>query len=646
VVKKRGIQPGYIRALELALAYLFQHEPENETLINDKLAQGGMSSLLLSRDSKESNKLHKRWRKARFYTEVDRLLSGGEPARRDPSELSSSDSDEDPSNREGTSSARDTTAQKQRQDRDIVSAVPESAVLHEINTPGARVSIPPNSWRLLETYFSYACWFPVSEKHDLMKLSYSYPAEGFESFSEIVDDGIHAELWSVLAVASIYDANDSPSVPRQRPHATTPAQLYATARSLVPEELGRFDFNHVKALLNLAIFDIASFKMQAAWLLVAYASRIIQSLDQDLLEDNPRFKHTFYGCFILDSMLAVHFDRRPCLRLQDIKRLGIIDENGLDEWQPWDGRSGLLSNRQSRTPVLALSTFNAMVDILDLLVDDQSSTQDKLQCLKAWELSLPSKLAHICATTPPISLTPTTILLQLTYRCTALALTSSHIWVMRSLSLLEQVQDELGWTSLPPVLHCLLEFIMRRSTKFSSSHELQRRLGSLKSSMDTTWLSIREHPTQHAPARRVQQPIHVAATARSSAITPDHRPLTAGNTDSMPLPHSRAFPEAQVLSTPTPQVNVSGNDLLPTQFNPQSQVFPSDFESFFDELASLDTASNLDTQPQFMQNLGFAPDASIADLFSEYIPIQSSAFASQVASNAVNLDHYGFFDGD
>jgi hypothetical protein len=72
---------------------------------------------------------------------------------------------------------------------------------------------------------------------------------------------------------------------------------------------------------------------------------------------------------------------------------------------------------------------------------------------------------------------------------------------------------------------------------------------------------------------------------------------------------------------------------------------PSDLESFFDELASLDTTNNMGNQPQFMQNLGFAPDANMADLFSEYIPLQSTAFLSHDNSDAINLDHFGFYDG-
>jgi len=41
-----------------------------------------------------------------------------------------------------------------------------------------------------------------------------------------------------------------------------------------------------------------------------------------------------------------------------------------------------------------------------------------------------------------------------------------------------------------------------------------------------------------------------------------------------------------------------------------------DLDAFFDELASLDGAENRENQPQFMQNLGFAPDADLTDVFA------------------------------
>ncbi|KAJ4382076.1 hypothetical protein N0V86_002404 [Didymella sp. IMI 355093] len=80
------------------------------------------------------------------------------------------------------------------------------------------------------------------------------------------------------------------------------------------------------------------------------------------------------------------------------------------------------------------------------------------------------------------------------------------------------------------------------------------------------------------------------------------------------------------------------------QPDPRYPDIPGDLESFFDDLASLDSTNKLENQPQFMQNLGFAPDANMADLFSEFIPMQSSAFVGQESTDLGHLDHYNFYD--
>lgn len=74
-IKKRGIQPGYIRTLELALTWLFQNS-EAESLLHRKLVSEGQGSVLLSKDSKESNRLHRKWRSSKFCRNVDKLLAG------------------------------------------------------------------------------------------------------------------------------------------------------------------------------------------------------------------------------------------------------------------------------------------------------------------------------------------------------------------------------------------------------------------------------------------------------------------------------------------------------------------------------------------------------------------------------------------
>ncbi|KAG9192286.1 hypothetical protein G6011_11020 [Alternaria panax] len=260
--KKRGIQPGYIRTLELALAYLFQQSPENETALNEKLAQGGPSSLLLGRgDSKESNKLHRRWRKAKFYTDVDKLLSGGENSRHEQTVALSPHTSDEGSGAEGAFAAHASHthnhsgySQDDTESPSLVQlvAAPPGPVLGE----SASTTIPPDSWKLLEIYFAnIQSWLPICEKHDVLKTAYNDPTRGISGTSDRPDSGVFAELWSALAVASLYGTSTTYH-DLSNSSSARPAKLYESAKSLVPSALDRFDIGHIKALLNLVVFNM------------------------------------------------------------------------------------------------------------------------------------------------------------------------------------------------------------------------------------------------------------------------------------------------------------------------------------------------------------------------------------------------------
>jgi hypothetical protein len=82
----------------------------------------------------------------------------------------------------------------------------------------------------------------------------------------------------------------------------------------------------------------------------------------------------------------------------------------------------------------------------------------------------------------------------------------------------------------------------------------------------------------------------------------------------------------------------------PLQTDPRYPEVTSDLETFFDELASLDNAIRPDSQPQFMQNLGFGSEASMTDLFSEYMPVQPSTFLTRDDTAPPSFDQYSFYD--
>jgi hypothetical protein len=663
--KKRGIQPGYIRVLELALATLFQQNADNERYLNDRLGREGLSSLLLSRDSKESNKLHKQWRKTRFNRDVDTLLSGGEPSRRD-SDPPSPPGDGDNSDADESTLAPVPAALIVNEDfnqaipYDLMTPRPPMQQVPALEQQPGRdallMSLPLDSWKQIEAYFTYTqCWLPICEKHDILKLSYSYPSAGMRLSFDMPNSGPHAELWSILAVASTYELgnnSDPPVHPGQS--SMTPKQLYDTARSLIPHELGAFDLGHVKALLNLAIFSIAQSLTEAAWYLVGCASRVLENVDQISLIPSTRRMHVFGGCFVLDSMLALQLGRRPYFRKHDIEQLGRIDEDGLEEWQPWSGGTNAASMQQSRTPLLAFSSFRHLLDVLDILVTSEVASpaglpiQDTLQRLNDWKTALPPKLDYLQSEASPTPLTPPAVLLQLTYNCTALSLMPTQAWLQRILELLEPSLEKLGLASLPPVVYCLMGIVKRHSTHFLSDPALRARMQKLQNDIDRTWR--RTTSDIRSPSLQTRQSIPVLQMPTPDSI---HQPLSgthamsqaATGNDARIAQAQNSSSHPDVLSANTSQqIDSFLNASRPSQPDPRYPDIPGDLESFFDDLASLDSTNKLENQPQFMQNLGFAPDANMADLFSEFIPMQSSAFIGQETTDLGHLDHYNFYD--
>lgn len=666
--KKRGIQPGYIRALELALACLFQHNAENEQLLNDKLAQGGSSCLLLSRDSKESNRLHKKWRKGLFYRDIDKLLSGGETSRHEPRELLSPQSDDEESDMEEplvTPIVQNEESEQGKQDEIRLYRPLHQQPSTSLPQTSTLVSLPLDCWLLLETYFIYTqSWFPISEKHDLLKLSYSYPSQGIPASPDLPESGSHAELWSILATASIYKAsNMNHSNHQDQFPKTTPKQLYDTAKSWIPNEIGSFDLGHVKALLNLAIFNISQSLVEPAWLLVGCASRIIETMNGASSKASPRRKHTLVGCFILDSFLALRLCRRPYFRYSDIQQLGNIDEESLEEWQPWTSGLHSSSLQQTRTPVLSISSFNSLLDVVDILARCEellslgTSTDHVSQCFKIWRASLPAKLDYIRSDDSVTPLTPPAVLLQLTSYTVALSLAPSQPQFHQILQLLERVREHMGLASLPPVASYLLEIIIKHCARLAPNQVSHTRVEKLQHEIAQAWripsqtiqvAQVRTNETPTIPPRQpttaLQMPTPESVQHPLSLPQATRQPAVAGRTSALPIVNTSTRSDLHT----SPSLYQPDDNFLdlhsPALPDPHYPHTTNDLESFFDDLASLDNSNRLEHQPQFMQNLGFAPDANMADLFGEYIPLQSSAFVAQENIASMPFDQYNFFD--
>lgn len=674
--------------MELALTWLFQNT-ESETVLIRKLAQEGGSSVLFGRDTRESNQLHKIWRRSRFFKDVDKLLSGEQLV---PGEDPFPRSEEDDSELEGEQPVLQEQVLPPPEDVVSPSAhfmsprvasqvqqsgfVPHSAfAVHNAlqPQPAATTKLPDSTWRLLEVYHAYTqSWLPICEKHDLLRVSYSYPDTGLVlSIDRLLNHADHAELWSVLAVAAFQEYTTVQD--RKRDLLSEYLRLYNIARTLIPTESGSFAAGHVRALLNLAVINISTLRTEVAWLLVGSASRILSTTEKPLQAAPARRKHLLAGCFMFDSFLSLQLNRRPYFFLSDVLRAGKVEEDGLEEWQPWNGPLHRSPDAFVRTPALSLSTFNSLTEVVDILIkhnlegsiEPQVTRQQTLRQLESWKVSLSSKFNYVGDEPKATPFNPPAVLLQLTYLCCAYSVYDLPMYVHSMLDLMEHYLAQVGGVAVPPVVLCLLAHVQSNRTFNSLDLRIQGRIRKFEADLARTSLVSPSQTMAPTPSFVSAQAGPTGSTYQvptpDSIQVPLNGPFSQAENNSR---SDRTRTSASLLDDLLPDMNSAVSANHQQTLNQDSRIPPPvegfhdpsmrhrnsvasrDLETFFDELASLDGAEMVDNQPQFMQNLGFAPDANMADFLAlglgQYVPANSSTLLPS-NNDSTHLDPV-FFD--
>ncbi|KFY21574.1 hypothetical protein V493_07284 [Pseudogymnoascus sp. VKM F-4281 (FW-2241)] len=240
-------------------------------------------------------------------------------------------------------------------------------------TDAEQLQLPHNAWELLDVYFSYThCWLPIVEKHNSLRASYLYPTTMYSSMS---GSGDHAALWAMLSYAECHQAIIQRSMARgsipQQKDPWIASDTYKTARALIPDEDGVFELGHIQSLLILTLLNMGKNRWKQAWSLIGQAIRIALELGLEKHADDAksRNRHVFFGCFVLETLVAARLNRSPHLRAQDALNCGLLLEDGSDEWSPWVDCIGIRRNNESssRGPGAVLSTFNRLVQISAVL---------------------------------------------------------------------------------------------------------------------------------------------------------------------------------------------------------------------------------------------------------------------------------------
>ncbi|KAL6234304.1 hypothetical protein BDW75DRAFT_212647 [Aspergillus navahoensis] len=398
--KKRGLPEGYVRGLEklwaLAICNIDGFEDTMLSLLGTTPDSVCRRNRLVSlwMDDSASETLHESWKTCRLYNALEKMLSSssgpsspcnaGKRPREEHGPLLN-----DTGNEWGFRIDRGSTPLSQDAPRVMGPGVSPNVKRPRLSLSGDSwlspatngihtLQLPPHTSQLLDMYFATThSWFPIIAKHNILRASYLYANTPSISVARLAPgSGDHAALWALLSY-TIFLSRSSPEI-GSLGVLSKAKEYYAVARSLIPSETEHYELGHVQALLLMTLVNIGLDDWTAAWMLSGQAVRMVVTMDVAAFsntrrsEESRQGKAVFLGCFVIDSLLSFRLSRKPSMHSRDLVAVGLLEEDGLEEWNSWadvlppSGSSqGKISPR--RGPLQSLSCFNRLVELASVL---------------------------------------------------------------------------------------------------------------------------------------------------------------------------------------------------------------------------------------------------------------------------------------
>ncbi|KPM34998.1 hypothetical protein AK830_g11578 [Neonectria ditissima] len=676
--RKRGVQTGYLRTIELSLAWLFEQVPACEPVLHQLLTQndGAEGARILATKDKAGHRLYRRWSKSRVHKDIGRLLSDEKTPRTDTSgDDSETEEGISPPNPflldaklSPTFSAQATTPthgnlSASSYPMHFAGALPESARL-----------ILPSDWeRLIDIFFTYThCWFPIVQRDSIISTAMRYAPEGLQ-FDPNYYPAAHAQLWAVLAVSAFQETASS----RPSHNGTlSPTKIFSITRRLIPPDDGNFETPHICALLLQSLVLLGQRKNMAAWLLIGKASRLAlsnrstnthmfpvrQGDEASVVGPESRIIAAAFMLDTLSSLCLGHPEVTIGMRsnLPSDSLTGLVDPD--EVWAPIPGLGPTPDGRASQTPAQPLPTFRQLYAFSKLWA---ASMDARLHDSPAQRRITPEDLVKsldarfsFCnslifgGSTPTV---PSAFLLQAMFLTVTLDLVPGHRPSLFSnlLEVVESCLENFGASGTPPLMITLMEIVNRHGHSERMHEHDKSRWKTAMETLQGVWrpdTSLIEVGGRHqnattrveTVAHRIVGPPYLDEISTATYHT-THRPSsTSGETDTRELTrlpqqqkeqqilsyerhryatNSEASPgTSQSLYAVTPNMTfqsppLSGGHTIPIFQNPGMPGQLVDYDAILEELGSIDCADSLDMDPQFMTNLGFAPGCDLGEMF-------------------------------
>jgi len=601
---------------------------------------------------------------------IDRLLSGADPASSHVEGLNASSEDEEEDSRIQQSGMGETTLltpvsqptgrinPSGRGSLDVYKATSSASTAGSLNLQ--ELKLPDNLWRLLDIYFAFThSWFPMVEKHDILRISYSYPRDGLAITSETPAFGDHALLWGILALASIQDASVLQPSQASGSGATvhSPRDLCMIAANILSSDPDPISLGHAQAILIRALMETCSLSFYKAWISLAQAIRIVLLVDSSLLSGSAhvstdpgvgKLPSVLHGCFILDTLLSAKLGKIPMLTCEHMTRLGPLVADGLEEWHPWDGCAGLgpyTETIPTRTPSHSLSIFNQLSLLAGCLNEYYLKPKGpgKNESILSQLRSLWEKLPTACMLDwqSDSETTPQKLALHVALRCILVLFgqTQEQETAAREIAtLLNRFTKLFAIITIPPFLLMLLLTITQQEDAEKLPQDVRDNIGKTISSMERVWKPPETRPESEnntTPTAPKEQTSSITLSTSTAEQPPQPHAAPTNSTSDAPSwisipfasPSSTTLTQqlsAQTLTSPDSTIPKPPNPLAatenidfpdPTTLQRYSSLgsLSLDIDALFDDLEWPERSA---TQPQFMQNLGFAPGADLADILA------------------------------
>ncbi|PLB47433.1 hypothetical protein P170DRAFT_478281 [Aspergillus steynii IBT 23096] len=412
--KKRGLQTGYVRGLESLLGLMIQDVPQSEMSVRSRLRNQYLGCSFVEGEFLDHTT--DLWRRSDLAKDLDHLLN-------------SNDTESDQGELQQISSLPPLSVSHEEEEpvarQDTTIEPPAQSETVGVNNP------PPQNWNFLEgfpdgvsdlvdRYFQATqCWFPIVERRDILRTLYEDNEKDTVHPDNSLDEGHRLCVWSMITFSSQAETDVSivsrcPSSWQIQSHLWE--RLMTTHRS--------FGIGHIQATLIMALCEIQRAAFTSAGILAAQAYRMLMGTVEQESSKHDRRPHVFQGCLVLDTIISALQGKVPLLSRMASRGLPKVDENALEEWEPWTSpvHDELTAARTNRHPLRVLSSFNMirlLIEKLSMILESPMELQvlsHHASDLQIWYSNVKRQHQLNDRSTPPI------LVLHLTWNFTFLIL--------------------------------------------------------------------------------------------------------------------------------------------------------------------------------------------------------------------------------